>query len=268
LAEPKKETRIVKRNHSHHREKVCCRINNPSTARPRRDLPGRPAWLPNGAMRLLITIVCMLMAGCYNPTVSINNRDALEIQLTRTAITRAVDKLAIHKSVLDGTWSVTASSTEYAFDDAFIKSMVERRLIDLGADVRFSGPTSQTVEVLVAYAGTDLDNFSIGIPTYISAKDLGFYQSITAKGRAQISLNFWGSDGKLIAHTPSAVADSHYTDVFILTLIGPLSFTDIAEIETSSRFIELGGDTKSDISHVGDWIIPKRSQEDNQKKKD
>jgi len=258
----------VKRNHSHHGEKVCCWIYNPSTARPRRDLPGRPTWLPHGAMRSLITIVCLLMAGCYNPSVSISNRDALEIQLTRTAITRAVDKLAIHKSVLDGTWSVTASSSEYGFDDAFIKSMVERRLIDLGADVRFSGPTSQTVEVLVAYAGTDLDNFSIGIPTYISAKDLGFYQSITSKGRAQISLNFWGSDGKLIAHTPSAVADSHYTDVFILTLIGPLSFTDLVDIETSSRFIELGGDTKSDISHVGDWIIPKHSQEDNQEKKE
>jgi hypothetical protein len=219
-------------------------------------------------MRSLITIVCMLMAGCYNPAVSINNRAALEIQLTRTAITRAVDQLVIHKSVLDGTWSVTASSTEYAFDNAFIKSMVERRLIDLGADVRFSGQTSQTVEVLVAFAGTDLDNFLIGIPTGMLWKDLGLYQSITEKGRAQISLNFWGSDGKLIAHTPSAVADSHYTDVFILTIIGPLSFTDLADIETSNRFIELGGDTKSDISHVGDWIIPKRSQEGTQKKKE
>ena len=61
---------------------------------------------------LLIVFIPMLLASCFNPKMMVNNRTAIEQELTRGAIFRAVNQLPIIKQALDGRWKIELASTD------------------------------------------------------------------------------------------------------------------------------------------------------------
>ena len=209
-------------------------------------------------------LVSLFGLGCYNPSVKIDGRAALEQQLTRTAIYRAIDQLAIHKRVQQGEWRIMVVAPDPK-DEAWVKACLELRLSDLGVKLRINASDDASiVSAYVTYAGTDIDNFYVGLPIPGSGgQALAFYQSITDRGRASIFLSFQDANGKQIGTTEPVDADAHYTDMYFVTFIGPYATTDL-DIQTGKRFSELGKDTlrqAGDTLHSADeWILPDKKQ--------
>jgi hypothetical protein len=211
---------------------------------------------------LSIALAAPLAAACYNPAVTIYQRAALEQELTRTAIWRVVEQLAIHKVVLEGEWRVKVLAPNPK-DESWIKGALEFRLSQLG--VKMSGAESPDAGIVVAavvYAGIDVDNFYVGfrIPGG-SGQALAFYQSITERGRAKIFLSFQDSEGTSIGTTEPLRRDAHYTSLYVLTLFGPIALTDL-EIDTATRFRELGRDTLHQAGETAnEWIQPIKNED-------
>ena len=134
---------------------------------------------------------------------------------------------------------------------------------------RLSSDSSKDIPVVVAcviYAGTDVDNFYVGIPIPGGGgKAFAFYQSVTERGRASLFLSFQDADGKPIATTEPTVGDAHYKDLYFLTFIGPFALTDL-EIETRARLTEIGADTlrqaDDSVRAAGDQILPDKDEEE------
>ena len=210
-------------------------------------------------IRLGVTLVLIaaLVTGCFNPSVTIDRRSAIEQQLTRTAIWRAIEVQAIHKDALEGRWRVRVLAPEER-DADWIQAALELRLSRLGVEI--APPDDAETNVVVAgvvYAGIDIDNFYVGVPIPGGGgQALSFYQSITERGRAEIFLSFRKPDGSPIGTTNPERREAHYKDIYALTIIGPIAMTDL-EIETSPRLTELGADTWHQAGQVaGDWIFP------------
>ena len=137
-----------------------------------------------------IVIVSLVLGGCYNFDKKTDGRSALEQQLTRTAIARAIDRLAIHKEVRKGTWKINVASPNPR-DVSWIRAYLRRRLTTLGARIsRDEKAKVPIVEVGVVHAGSDIDNFYIGIPLPGTGNVLGFINSVTEKGRARMVWEF------------------------------------------------------------------------------
>ena len=215
---------------------------------------------------MAITCVAALAVGCFNPAVEIYQRSALEQQLTRAAIWRTIQRLAVHKAALEGKWKVMVLAPNPR-DESWIRGALILRLYDLGVNVvRGEHPDASTIVAGVVYAGMDIDNFAVGIP--IPGGDgraLAFYQSVTERGRAQMFLSFMDAQGAPIGTTDPVERDAHYTAIYVLTAFGPLALTDI-DINTADRFSEMGMDT---IKHGRDaailadqWIMPPREEEE------
>jgi hypothetical protein len=204
----------------------------------------------------ILILLPLLVQGCFNPLIQIDARTAMEQQLTRTAIIRAIDQLAIHKDVLTGEWGLQILAPN-SRDESLIRGRLRDRLATLGAKVHNTPKDGASlISAWVIYAGTDIDNFYIGIPLPgLGYQTLSFYQSITARGRAEISLTFSDRTGKPFARTGSAFGGAHFTDLYFLTFIGPFSLTDL-ETETPSRLLELGKDTWRRTGQMGSWIVP------------
>ncbi|WP_143735841.1 hypothetical protein [Methyloprofundus sedimenti] len=214
-----------------------------------------------------IIFLCILISGCFNPGMMIDGRTALEQQLTRGAILRAVHKLPILKAVRNGRWKITVVSPD-THDDSWTHAQLRQYLISLGVDIATNASENlPVIEAVLQFAGSDTDPFIIGfpIPGSMGTSSVSLFHDNAQRGRAQIQLNFWTSDGRLIAQTPTAYAETHYSDITFLLFIGPFSFTDLNNIDTYGRFINIGEDTweltkKSFTDTHGvvtnDWIVP------------
>jgi len=211
---------------------------------------------------ILLLVAATLVAGCFNPAVTIDRRSAIEQQLTRSAIWRTVGALAIHKDTLEGPWRVEVVAPDVRESD-WIQLALEHRLKGMGVDVRRAEDTEAgTVIVGVVHAGTDIDNFYVGVPIPGSGgMALGFYQSVTERGRAEMFLSFVEADGDPIATTEVVHKDAHFTDMYVLTIIGPFALTDL-DIETSTRLTEIGADTLREATERGEWVLPGKERSD------
>ncbi len=204
-----------------------------------------------------LALIAALVAGCFNPSVTIDRRSAIEQQLTRTAIWRSIQAQAVHKDVLEGRWRVRVLAPEER-DASWIETALELRLSRLGVEIAPQDETDANIVVAgVVYAGIDIDNFYVGVPIPGGGgQAISFYQSITERGRAEIFLSFREPDGSPIGTTNPRRREAHYKDIYVLTVFGPLAMTDL-EIETSPRLTELGADTWHQAGQVADdWIVP------------
>ena len=66
------------------------------------------------------------------------------------------------------------------------------------------------VEAGVVHAGSDIDNFYVGIPLPGTGNVVGFINTITDKGRARIGLTFWSEEGTIIGQTRESVGSAYY----------------------------------------------------------
>ena len=217
---------------------------------------------------VLIIFLSAFISACFNPGMKVDGRMAIEQQLTREAIFQAIHQLPIFKGVLDGRWKIAVVSPD-VHDDSWTHAQLRQRLVSLGADVSTNAAEDvPLVEAVVQFAGSDNDSFIIGlpIPGTMGTSSIGFFHDDGKRGRAQIQLNFWTNDGKLIAQTPDIYAETHYSDVTFLTFIGPFSFTNLDDVDSYGRFITLGEDTwelakqpfmSNDIVVKDAWITPK-----------
>jgi hypothetical protein len=203
----------------------------------------------------LLALSPMVLAACFNPSMPINERSALEQELTRTAILRAVDKLAVPSDVLSGTWRIEVSAPDPR-DEGWIRSCLRRRLVALGANVSSDENASlPVIEARTVFAGSDVDNFYVGLPLPgTDPKALSFYQSVTERGRARIGLTFWSADGKLVAQAPSLEASAHYKDIVVLTIFGHFGFSNVENVEVYQRWLETGEDTWHGLEDAGEQI--------------
>lgn len=203
------------------------------------------------AVAILVLITsCQFLAGCFNPTLKVDGRTAIEQQLTRAAIQRAIAELPIHRSVLEGRWKVESVGPDLK-DDPWTRAMVRQRLVKAGARIS-TDPAEKlpVVQATLMFAGSDMDSFVAGVPLpgTMGAASLSFYHENVERGRARVRLNFWDADGKLVAQTPAGVGEAHYGDYFILTFIGPFSFTDLNDVATYGRFAEKGKDARETVN--------------------
>ncbi len=219
-------------------------------------------------MRIVyIIFLSAFISACFNPGTKIDGRTALEQQLTRGAILRAVNKLPALKEVRDGRWKITVVSPD-AHDDSWTYAQLRQHLIFLGADIS-TNPSEDLplIEAVMQVAGSDTDSFIIGfpIPGTMGSSSISIFHDNSQRGRAQIQLNFWTKDGRLIAQTPAVYAETHYSDLTFLLFIGPFSFTDLDNIETYGRFMNIGEETwkstrqlfkHSDTLATDVWIVP------------
>ena len=72
------------------------------------------------------------------------------------------------------------------------------------------------------------------------------------RGRAGLGLTLWSEEGKLLGQSPQVRGAATYTDVFLLTVIGPISFTDLDDIRTSGRFVKMGEDKWGQFKRIED----------------
>lgn len=207
-----------------------------------------------GASVFLLGLLPGLLSACFNPLMVVDGRTALEQELTRTAILRAVDQIPVNETILGSPWKIEVVTPD-AEDAAWIKSLLRQRLVAQGVTI----PTDKTaalpvLQADVRFAGSDVDNFFVGIPIPGGGtKALSFYQSITQLGRAGLGLTLWSEDGKLLGRSTEVRGSANYTDVFLLTVVGPISFTNLEDIRTTGRFIRMGEDKWGKVKQVGTW---------------
>lgn len=215
---------------------------------------GRRAGRHKGGLVLLLGLLPGLLSACFNPAMVVDGRTALEQELTRTAILRAVDQIPVDETILGSPWKIEVVSPD-AKDAAWIESLLRQRLVAQGVTIPTDNTASLPVlQADVRFAGSDVDNFFVGVPIPGGGtKALSFYQSITQLGRAGLGVTLWSEEGKMLARSPEVRGRANYTDVFLLTVVGPISFTDLEDIRTAGRFLRMGEDKWGKVKQVGTW---------------
>ena len=221
-----------------------------STLLTPRQNPGRR----NVLRGLFFGLLPVFISACFNPLMVVDGRTALEQELTRTAILRAVDEIPLNKAILSGAWKIEVVSPD-AEDADWIKSLLRQHLVSHGVTISVDRTASlPVIQADVRFAGSDVDNFYVGIPLPGGGgKALSFFQSITERGRAGLGLTLWSEEGKLLGQSPQAKGTANYTDIFLLTVVGPISFTDLEDIRTSGRLVEMGEDKWVKVRQIGNW---------------
>jgi hypothetical protein len=221
----------------------------PTVIMPRRG-PGGPKVL----LALFFGLLPILISACFNPLMVVDGRTALEQELTRTAILRAVDQIPLNEAILSGAWKIEVVSPD-AEDADWIKSLLRQHLVSQGATISVDKTASLPVILAdVRFAGSDVDNFYVGIPLPGGgSKALSFFQSVTERGRAGLGLTLWSEEGKLLGQSPQVKGAANYTDIFLLTVIGPISFTDLEDIQTAGRFVQMGEDKWGNVRQIKGW---------------
>jgi hypothetical protein len=206
---------------------------------------------------LLFCLLPVLLSACFNPLMVVDGRTALEQELTRTAILRAVDQIPIDNVVKSGAWQIEVVTPD-AEDADWIKSLLRQHLVSQGATISIDKTASlPVIQADVRFAGSDVDNFYVGIPLPGGGgKALSFFQSITERGRAGLGLTLWSEEGKLLGQSPQVKGSANYTDIFLLTVVGPISFTDLEDIQTSGRLVQMGKDKWVKVKQLKDWDSP------------
>lgn len=106
-------------------------------------------------MRRIVYFVFLstLMSGCFNPTMMVDGRTALEQELTRSAILKAVTALPILKNILEGRWKIEVVSPD-RLDTAWTEAQLRQRLVSLGAEISIDA--SENLPVVEALFFTEL----------------------------------------------------------------------------------------------------------------
>ena len=206
---------------------------------------------------LFLFLLPVMLSACFNPLMVVDGRTALEQELTRTAILRAVDQIPLEQEVLSGAWKIEVVTPD-AEDADWIKSLLRQHLVSQGATISIDKTASlPVIQADVRFAGSDVDNFYVGIPLPGGGgKALSFFQSITERGRAGLGLTLWSKEGKLLGQSPQVKGSANYTDIFLLTVVGPISFTDLEDIRTSGRLVQMGKDKWVKVKQLKDWDSP------------
>ena len=127
------------------------------------------------------------------------------------------------------------------------------------------------IEAVVQFAGTGIDSFILGVPIpgTMGTASVSFYHDNGQRGRARIYLNFWTSEGKLLATSPAFSGETHYVDVTFLLFIGTFSFTDLDDVHSYGRLLEHFEDkgdrsarvlTEPDETTADTWVTPKNTK--------
>lgn len=192
-------------------------------------------------MRILtIVFLSVLLAGCFNPKMMIDNRTAMEQELTRGAIYRAIKQLPIIQETREGHWKIELASADKT-DDSWTRSLLRQHLTKLGANISTKATDDlPVIEAVVQFAGTDIDSWVLGvaIPGTMGQSSISFYHDDGQRGRARMYLNFWTAEGKLLATSPAFSGETHFTDITFLIFFGPFSFTDLDDVHTYGRLFE------------------------------
>jgi len=230
----------------------------PSFFISRRGLSGRKFF-----RGLLVCLLPGILSACFNPLMVVDGRTALEQELTRTAILRAVDQIPIDKVVKSGAWQIQVVTPD-AEDADWIKSLLRQHLVSQGATISIDKTAElPVIQANVRFAGSDVDNFYVGIPLPGGGgKALSFFQSITERGRAGLGLTLWSEEGKLLGQSPQVKGTANYTDIFLLTVVGPISFTDLEDIETAGRLVRMGEDKWVKVRQMKEWDSPAEDLQD------
>ena len=217
----------------------------------------------NCLRRLFLCLLPVLLSACFNPLMVVDGRTALEQELTRTAILRAVDQIPLDKVVRSGAWQIQVVTPD-AEDADWIKSLLRQHLVSHGATISIDKTAGlPVIQADVRFAGSDVDNFYVGIPLPGGGgKALSFFQSITERGRAGLGLTLWSEEGKLLGQSPQVKGTANYTDIFLLTVVGPISFTDLEDIQTAGRLVQMGEDKWVKVRQVKDWDSPPEELQD------
>ena len=189
---------------------------------------------------LTIVFLSALLAGCFNPKMMVDNRTAMEQELTRGAIYRAINKLPIIEEALEGHWKIELASADKT-DDSWTRSLLRQHFTKLGANISTKATDDlPVIEAVMQFAGTDIDSFILGvaIPGTMGGSSISFYHDDGQRGRAQMYLNFWTAEGKLLATSPAFLGETHFTDITFLIFVGPFSFTDLDDVHTYGRLFE------------------------------
>ena len=212
---------------------------------------------------LFFCLLPVLLSACFNPLMVVDGRTALEQELTRTAILRAVDQLPLDKVVKGGAWQIQVVTPD-AEDADWTKSLLRQHLVSHGAKISMDKTAElPVIQANVRFAGSDVDNFYVGIPLPGGGgKALSFFQSITERGRAGLGLTLWSEEGKLLGQSPQVKGTANYTDIFLLTVVGPISFTDLEDIQTAGRLVQMGEDKWVKVREIKEWDSPPEKLQD------
>jgi len=102
---------------------------------------------------LAISLAASMAAACFNPSLTIDRRSALEQQLTRSAIWRSIQELAVHKDVHEGKWRIKVLAPN-PYDESWIRGSLELRLSELGVTMSSEDDEEASVVIVaVVYAG-------------------------------------------------------------------------------------------------------------------
>ena len=220
---------------------------------------------------LSIVFFSVLLAGCFNPKMMIDNRTAMEQELTRGAIYRAIKQLPIIQEALEGHWKIELASADKT-DDSWTRSLLRQHFAKLGANISIKATDElPVIEAVVQFAGTDIDTWILGvaIPGTMGSSSLSFYHDDGQRGRARMYLNFWSSEGKLLATSPASFGETHFTDITFLIFVGPFSFTDLNDVHTYGRLVEHIDDkynrsvrvlTEPNETTADTWVTPKNTK--------
>ncbi len=220
-------------------------------------------------MRIItIGFLSALLTGCFNPKMMVDNRTSMEQELTRGAIFRAINQLPIVVEALDGHWKIELASADKT-DDSWTRTLLRQHFAKLGVNISTKASDDlPVIEAVVQFAGADIDSFIIGVPIpgTLGQSSISFYHDNGQRGRARIYLNFWTTEGKLIATSPASSGETHYVDMTFLIFFGPFSFTDLDDVHTYGRLIEHIEDkydrsvrvmTEPDATTADTWVTPK-----------
>lgn len=208
-----------------------------------------------------LLFVLVPLAGCYAPLQTPPARGALEQQVVAEAIRAAVDRLDLDALALSHDLAYEVSVRGLVETDRqWVQACLEERLtrneiqvsrgapergprpgapqrsLPAGAPGDEAAPEAVTrLEVVVAYAGNDLEKTLIGFPLFVpgvpvALGSLSLYDASTTTGRARLGLRAW--DGQRLVRTLPEVQESRYhRSMTFLTFLGPFRSTDLATWE-------------------------------------
>ena len=214
--------------------------------------PGRPGPC---AARPLPALACALAAPpCFSPIKEPVERTALHQQVTTAAVDDAISALDLASLDRSATWAVLVTAPR-ATDESWIRAALRARLRAEGLRVASQpGEATQQMQVVVPYAGSDLQTSLFGIPVFVpglpfSFGDISLYKSSTLTGRAALRPQVTtapGARASPTAETPAREGDGgerlvtqlgeahgsrYFKNLTFLTFIGPFIRTDLERFE-------------------------------------
>jgi len=138
-------------------------------------------------------------------------------------VTKAVDE-AIQGMAVDVRGSKVFVEVACLMKDeqSYIKSAFVHRFLDSGGSITENRPDADyVVSILVRVAGTDGDQFTLGLPSIpvplaLPVPSFTIFSGIVQKGRVEMEVVLYGPNGGLKEKIPSLKGESYYKKYVIL----------------------------------------------------